>query len=564
MLQSRSQGASQAAGAAPKHDSGKLLEKSVADALAKATPEQKKAAAEHDKRTKEFFASEPARKSVAKAVGDFAKKHAAAMANYHLTDAILLPGVHHVVEQAVSAIGFGSVPGLTLGATAVAAYAASQLIERYHLNLTGAKELLAPVVRGMIDVLGNVKETSARIADLEKRGLIGAEDAARDPSVLDSLILLLMEVEKLGEEEQAQDEAPFEESKHPRDAHGEFTSKGNEGAGGESGEEEKNPDGKKVSTNDIVKKANANAEAAGQGGLDDVDPLTSAKRKYKAAMQLGSNYASATWATTTDEDNALKQVYGSTEDAWKALSEAANNPAGSLAKAEAAATAEVSSHQHAQFKAEVAKIDNAEGAYANTDTNLKSAEAKIKAAIAFGEAPDDVIDVLSAAEDVAVTDKYGSVSAAYADMGVSGEIEKEIGGTPFPFDFNDAIEKIDDQAGKEDWSSEKTAEAYIDIGYKNGMAFSDVYGKLSNSQINALTEKYGSPEAAWESIQKATLEAARRPPRRPTRRPSSAACGRYRPAARPTTRTATSSSTPATTLRSLPTPGRATARCWPT
>ena len=184
-------------------------------------------------------------------------------------------------------------------------------------------------------MLGNVKDTSARIADLEKRGLIGAEDENRDPSVLDSLILLLIEVEKLGEEKPAaQDEAPFEESKHARDAHGEFASKGNEGGGGgetpgEAGEKAAKRDAvgegtKKVSTSDIVEKAGALAAENGMG-LGDLSPLQSAKHKYNAAIQLGSNYASATWATTTDEDDALKQVYGSTEDAWKTLAEAELN-----------------------------------------------------------------------------------------------------------------------------------------------------------------------------------------------------------------------------------------------
>jgi ADP-ribose pyrophosphatase YjhB (NUDIX family) len=418
VLQSRSQGAAQAAAAAPKHDSAKLLEKSVSDALAKATPKQKEQAADHDRKTKAFLASEPARKSMAASVKAFAAKHAAAMANYHLTDAIMLPGVHHVVEQAVSAIGLGAVPGLTLGATAVAAYAANRLIETYHLNLTGAKQLLAPVVRGMVDVLGNVKETSARIADLERRGLVGAEDAKRDDTVLDALIVLLLEVEKLGEEEpQAEDEAPFEESKHPRDAHGEFTSKGGEGGGGQyigtGGEEDpaeqiaaanEPPAGegtKPVSTNDIVKKANANAEAAGQGGLDDVDPLTSAKHKYNAAIQLGANYATATWATTHEEDAALKQVYSSTEDAWKALAEAEKNKAGDPQQS---------------FKAEIAKIDNAEGEYADLDTNLKSAEAKVKAGMAHEMAPDDVVDALSEVEYNAIQKKYGNITGAYAEM----------------------------------------------------------------------------------------------------------------------------------------------------
>ncbi len=405
VLQSRSQGAAQAAAAQPKHDSGKLLEKSVADALAKATPEQKAAAADHDKKTKAFFASPEARKSVAAAVTAFAKKHAAAMANYHLTDAILLPGIHHVVEQAVSAIGFGSVPGLTLGATAVAAYAASQLIERYHLNLSGAKELLAPVVRGMIDVLGNVKETSARIAELEKRGLVGAEDAARDPSVLDSLILLLIEVEKLGEE-QAQDEAPFEESKHPRDAHGEFTTKGNEGAGGTS-----NPAtaGQKAAKEDddlaAFKKAVSDIDNA-EGEYASINTNTQgAEAKAKAAVQHGVLLQDFEASLTQMEKQKLLEKHGSLSDAIMAQAPS------------------VKEGEQESFKAEIAKIDNAEGEYADLIPGLESAEAKVKVGLEYDATKDDLITHLTNIEHSALMEKYGGTKNAMEKL--AGGVEEE-------------------------------------------------------------------------------------------------------------------------------------------
>ena len=359
------------------------------------------------------------------------------------------------------------------------------------LNLSGAKELLAPVLRGAIDVLGNVKDASARIADLEKRGLVGAEDENRDPSVLDALILLLIEIEKLGEDNTAQDEAPFEESKHPRDAKGEFASKGNEGAGGESGEEEKNPDGKKVSTSDIVEKAGALAAENGMG-LGDLSPLQSAQHKYNAAIQLGSNYASATWATTTDEDDALKQVYGSTEDAWKALAEKAKNPGGTGFQG--------------PFATEMAKIDNAEGKYGDLDTNLKSAEAKVKVALEHDATKDDLVPLLTNSEHAALMEKHGSTKGAMENLGGEAEMGA-MGGKP----FEDAVTKIDDTAGI--GTSLDAAELKAKAAVEHGATLKEFEDSLSPFEKEQVLNKHGSLSdalmaAAASSEEKAAASSA--------------------------------------------------------
>jgi len=188
-------------------DQLKALEKIASEVLEKATPAQREQHEKHVEKTRKFFSSDEGRAGAVKAIKKFAAKHAVAMANYHLTDAVMLPVVHQVVEQAVSAVGLGAVPGLTLGATAVATYAANHLMHHFNLTLGGAKELLISTARNAIDVLGGVKEVTARIADLDKRGLMGAEDEARDPSVLDALILLLIAAEGLGGDDEQEQEA---------------------------------------------------------------------------------------------------------------------------------------------------------------------------------------------------------------------------------------------------------------------------------------------------------------------------------------------------------------------
>jgi hypothetical protein len=217
-------------------DATKVMEKATAEALEKATPEERKEHAGHVDKVRSFFSSDGGRAASAKAVKDFAAKHAAGMAKFHLTDAILLPAVHQVVEHAVTAIGLGGMTGVTLGATAVAAYAVNHLMDQFNFSLGGAKEVLGGAVRNAIDVLGGVKEVASRIAELEKAGQVG--DAERDDSVLDALILLLLAIEETGEEQaaaaaQALDEA-WNEGDHPRgqpENAGEFAPKGKGGAG---------------------------------------------------------------------------------------------------------------------------------------------------------------------------------------------------------------------------------------------------------------------------------------------------------------------------------------------
>jgi len=225
-------------------DATKVMEKATAEALEKATSEERKEHAGHVDKVRSFFSSDGGRAASAKAVKDFAAKHAAGMAKFHVTDAILLPAVHQIVEHAVTAIGLGGMTGVTLGATAVAAYAVNHLMDQFHFSLGGAKEVLGGVLRNAVDVLGGVKEVAARISELEKAGQVGDEE--RDDSVLDALILLLLAVEETGEE-QAHDAALaldelWEESKHPRDKSGEFTTKGGEFASAPGGASKKKTD----------------------------------------------------------------------------------------------------------------------------------------------------------------------------------------------------------------------------------------------------------------------------------------------------------------------------------
>lgn len=200
-------------------DQLKALEKMASEILKKATPKQQERHAEHVEKTKKFFSSDPARSSTMAAVKSFAVNHGIGMAQHGLTDAMIFPMVHSVVEAAVSAVGLGAVPGLALGASVVATYAVHHLMEHFHLTLHGAKELVVGVVRGEIDVLGGPKKVAQRISALDRRGMVGDEDEPGDDDVLDSMILLLLAVEDLGEE-QAHDE--FEESEHPRRDDGKF------------------------------------------------------------------------------------------------------------------------------------------------------------------------------------------------------------------------------------------------------------------------------------------------------------------------------------------------------
>jgi hypothetical protein len=190
----------------------KTLEKIAAEAFKEATPKQKEKHEKVVQKTRRFFSSDDGRQSTAKALKSFVAKHAAAMAQYHLTDALMLPVVHGVVEQAVTAVGLGMIPGVTLGATAVAAYATNHLMDHFHLTIGGAKELLVSGVRNAIDILGGAKEVSARIAKLEEAGRLAGDEGEADDDLLDSLIMLLLALEEMGDDAGAEEDGGAEDS----------------------------------------------------------------------------------------------------------------------------------------------------------------------------------------------------------------------------------------------------------------------------------------------------------------------------------------------------------------
>lgn len=206
----------------------------IAEQLEKLDPAGKEKHAKHAKKTREFFSSDGSRRATAKAVGDFVRRHAMGVAQHHIRTAMLMPVVHHVVEQAVEMTGLGSVPGVTLGATAVAAYTVHHLMHEFGFSLEGGVELLKDAVKGAMSVLRGTKEVAESVARLEHESGVTARDAEPDP-VLDAMAKLQIALEELGErgDDQAQDEAPFDESKHPRDEGGKFTEKGT-GSGGSS------------------------------------------------------------------------------------------------------------------------------------------------------------------------------------------------------------------------------------------------------------------------------------------------------------------------------------------
>ena len=387
-----------------KTDHAKVFGKAMADQLKKANEaleaapkKDREEYAAHVDRARSFFSSDKSRASTASAIADWAKKHAAGIAQHHIQTAMMMPVIHHVVEAAVEQVGLGTIPGVTMGATAVAAYAAHHLIHEYNLTLGGAKELLVGVVRGAIDVLGGTKEVAARIAELDAGGYVGDE---KSDSVLDALILLLLAVEDLDDEDDAEgeggaeDEAPFEEGKHPRDAGGKFASKGNEGAGGGGGSEPGFP----------VDKAIAKAVKFIHGGGE---PLTAAEEEA-----LAEHYGSAAEGYEDLQHLSKEQIESVTGGA---MGNALSKIEGEFGK----------KHGPTDFNNVLQKAMAKITTEGNND--LASAEAKVKLGVENDVTPDDLDSYLSTAELFSLGEKYGTLKGAMKEIETqqATAIEKE-------------------------------------------------------------------------------------------------------------------------------------------
>lgn len=229
-------------------DAQKIFGRHIADQLAMASPKDRAKYEKHVAATREFFSAEGVRRAVAKAVSGVAN---AMLESAH--EASLLPVVHHVAERAVELAGMSAIPGSTLTATAVAAYAAHHLLEAAGLTkMSEVKKLLRSALKGAASVITGTQDVARQVERFQQRRMSGPMAFDASDGVAKALIELIAALESgyqaPDDDEDGGQRRPlahdeFEESQHPRvpagqHGGGEFA-KGGGGGGGSETEKEK-------------------------------------------------------------------------------------------------------------------------------------------------------------------------------------------------------------------------------------------------------------------------------------------------------------------------------------